>query len=117
VRLVWGAGVDGLWAVHFQPEGVPYEDSLAYHAFLLLSVGGETKVLRTGEELDEVKPSEVDFALNTRTVSCGNLLNNSRIVQVSPRSLLRAPLPSCACHANVNMHHATLRPVSVRARC
>lgn len=55
--------------------------SLEWHAFLLLSVGNESKVLRTGEELDELQPSEVDIKLDVPTVHAGNVLNCSRIVQ------------------------------------
>ena len=75
------AGVHRLWALHFRPEGVPTEASLEWHAFLLLSVGRESKVLRTGEELDELQPSEVDFKLDSPTVHAGNVLHCSRIVQ------------------------------------
>lgn len=71
-----------MWAVYFQPEGLPVEDDILHHAFLFLNEKSGTKVLRTGEELDETDPSEVDFILSSRTVLAGNVLNNSRIVQV-----------------------------------
>jgi hypothetical protein len=77
-----------MWAVHFQPEGLPVDDSLLYHAFLFLNEKNSTKVLRTGEELDETDSSQVDFVLSRRTVFAGNLLENSRIVQVLGGSLL-----------------------------
>lgn len=76
-----------MWPVHFQPEGVPFEDSLVYHAYLLISVRGMTKVLQTGEELNEVKPAEVDFAMDSPTIFAGNLFNNSRIIQVRDTSI------------------------------
>lgn len=76
-----------MWAVHFQPEGLPVDDSLLYHAFLFLNEKTSTKVLRTGEELDETDSSQVDFVLSRRTVFAGNLLENSRIVQVLGGSL------------------------------
>lgn len=76
------AGVDEMWAVYFQPEGLPAEDDILQHAFLFLNEKSGTKVLRTGEELDETDPSQVDFILSSRTVLAGNVLNNSRIVQV-----------------------------------
>lgn len=73
----------GLWAVCFRPEGLPADkSSLDWHAFLLLSMGDESKVLRTGEELDELQPSDSEFILASRTVAAGNLLSCSRIVQV-----------------------------------
>jgi hypothetical protein len=73
--------VRGLWALRARPEGVPLETALEWHAFLLLSVGGESKVLRTGEELDELQPSEADFALDAATVHAANLLQCTRILQ------------------------------------
>lgn len=76
------AGVDSMWAVYFQPEGLPV-DGLPYHAFLFLNEKSGTKVLRTGEELDETDSLQSDFLLSSRTVFAGNLLNNSRIVQVT----------------------------------
>ena len=80
-RACCEAGVQGLWALHFTPEGVPAGEGLDWHAFLLISLGSESKVLRTGEELDELQPADVGFALNSRTVHAGNLLGCSRIVQ------------------------------------
>ena len=53
------AGVRGVWAVRFRPEGLPWEPDFAYHAFLLLTVGRKTKVLQTGEELSEMRSSQV----------------------------------------------------------
>lgn len=87
------AGVHGIWALHSKPEGVEAgsDAGLDWHAFLLISLGGESKVLRTGEELDELQPAAVGFALNSRTVHAGNLLGCSRIVQAC---LFRHPSPA-----------------------
>ncbi|CAL8463354.1 g2888 [Coccomyxa elongata] len=81
-------GVDEMWAVYFQPEGLRVEDDILHHAFLFLNEKSGTKVLRTGEELDETDPSEVDFILSSRTVLAGNVLNNSRIVQVNAHGVV-----------------------------
>lgn len=58
------AGLLGAWAVHYRPDssgsgsggggGAAYEGAEGYHAYLLLSFPGATKVLATGEELREV---------------------------------------------------------------
>jgi len=53
------AGVKGVWAVRYRPEGLPWEPGFAYHAFLLLTVEGTTKVLQTGDELSEMRSSQV----------------------------------------------------------
>ena len=75
--------VHGVWAVHFFPEGLQPDESALYHAFLLVSTRAATKVLRTGEELDELSAQQADFVLDSRTVFAGNLLQASRIVQVA----------------------------------
>ena len=77
------ADVHGVWAVHFFPEGLQPDESALYHAFLLVSTRNATKVLRTGEELDELSAQQADFVLDSRTVFTGNLLQASRIVQVA----------------------------------
>ena len=58
------AGLLGAWAVHHRRSGltgmddgaaaVPSGEEEQYHAYLLLSFQGSTKVLATGEELREV---------------------------------------------------------------
>ena len=53
------AGLLGAWAVHHRPggssaNGGPDEGAEGYHAYLLLSFPGATKVLATGDELREV---------------------------------------------------------------
>lgn len=58
------AGLLGAWAVHHRRSGltgmddgaaaVPSGEEKQYHAYLLLSFQGSTKVLATGEELREV---------------------------------------------------------------
>lgn len=57
------AGLLGAWAVHYRPDGsgsgsadgaAAEEGAEGYHAYLLLSFPGATKVLATGEELREV---------------------------------------------------------------
>ena len=77
------ADVHGVWAVHFFPEGLQPDATALYHAFLLVSTRAATKVLRTGEELDELSAQQADFVLDSRTVFAGNLLQASRIVQVA----------------------------------
>lgn len=59
--LACPAGVLGAWAVHYRPgpsggaDGTAAEEGAeVYHAYLLLSFPGATKVLATGEELREV---------------------------------------------------------------
>lgn len=59
--LACPAGVLGAWAVHYRPgpsggaDGTAAEEGAeGYHAYLLLSFPGATKVLATGEELREV---------------------------------------------------------------
>jgi len=79
---VASADVQGVWAVHFFPEGLQPDESSLYHAFLLVSTRTGTKVLRTGEDLDELSAQQADFVLDSRTVYAGNLLQASRIVQV-----------------------------------
>ena len=74
--------MQGVWAVHFFPEGLQADESAQYHAFLLVSMRTGTKVLRTGEDLDELSAQQADFVLDSRTVFAGNLLQASRIVQV-----------------------------------
>ena len=68
--------------MHFFPEGLQPDESSLYHAFLLVSTRTGTKVLRTGEDLDELSAQQADFVLDSRTVYAGNLLQASRIVQV-----------------------------------
>ena len=70
--------------MHFYPEGLQADESALYHAFMLVSTRGGTKVLRTGEDLDELSASQADFVLDSWTVFAGNLLQASRIVQASP---------------------------------
>lgn len=74
----------GLWAVRFRPEGLPWEPDFAFHAFLLLSVGRATKVLQTGEELQEMQGAQVDFVLDRPTLLAANLLSMARTVQAQP---------------------------------
>ena len=75
--------MQGVWAVHFFPEGLQADASAQYHAFLLVSTRAGTKVLRTGEDLDELSAQQADFVLDSRTVFAGNLLQASRIAQVA----------------------------------
>ena len=84
VHVCLAPGVRGLWALHSRPQGVPMDASLEWHAFLLLSVGRESKVLRTGEELDELQPSEANFRLDGSTVHAANLLQCTHILQARP---------------------------------
>ena len=74
--------MQGVWAVHFSPEGLQADESSLYHAFLLVSTRTGTKVLRTGEDLDELSAQQADFVLDSRTVFACNLLQASCIVQV-----------------------------------
>ena len=76
------AGVKGLWAVRFRPEGLPWEPDFAFHAFLLLTVGRKTIVLQTGEELSEMQGAQVDFVLEKPTLLAANLFSWARTVQV-----------------------------------
>lgn len=58
--LIRSAGVLGVWAVHQRPDAPAAEAAEAaeadegYHAYLLISFPGSSKVLATGEELQEV---------------------------------------------------------------
>ncbi len=79
--------MQGLWAVHFFPEGLQADELAEYHAFLLVGMRTGTKVLRTGEDLDELSAQQADFVLDSRTVFAGNLLQASRIVQVGSSAL------------------------------
>ena len=82
-----GADVQGVWAVHFFPEGLQADEFALYHAFLLVSTRTGTKVLRTGEDLDELSAQQAEFVLDSRTILAGNLLQASRIVQVQQLSV------------------------------
>ncbi|KAK9815325.1 hypothetical protein WJX72_001813 [[Myrmecia] bisecta] len=78
-------GVQGLWAVHYRvPDAMEDANSHTYHAFLLLSAATETKVLETGEELQERNPTEIDFVTDSPTVFAGNVIGAAYIVQVYP---------------------------------
>ena len=76
------AGIRGMWAVRFRPEGLPWEPDFAYHGFLVLSVGAATKVLRGGSELTEMKAEHNGFAFDRRTLLAANILSLARTVQV-----------------------------------
>lgn len=90
------AGVRGLWAVRFRPEGLPWEPDFAFHAFLLITVGRGTKVLQTGQELTEMQGAQVDFVLNKPTLLAANLLSWARTVQVTyGRSWIWTSLINC----------------------
>ncbi|KAK9839426.1 hypothetical protein WJX81_001424 [Elliptochloris bilobata] len=82
-------GVQGLWAVRYQPQGLPWEPSMDWHAFLLMAAPGGTKALRTDEELDELPPTAAGLRLDRRTLLAGNLLSASRIIQVHPAGVTR----------------------------
>ena len=91
------ADVQGVWAVHFFPEGLQADESSLYHAFLLVSTRTGTKVLRTGEDLDELSAQQAEFVLDSRTIFAGNLLQASRIVQVLHSSVTQCPVLLGAC--------------------
>ena len=106
------ADVQGVWAVHFFPEGLQADESALYHAFLLVSTRTGTKVLRNGEELDELG-EQAGFVLDSRTIFAGNLLRASRIVQVFCLPVAQCPvlpevLPNCSCRT---------KPASPTYRC
>ena len=99
------AGVRGLWAVRFRPEGLPWEPDFAYHAFLLLTVGRGTKVLQTGEELSEMQAAQVDFVLDKPTILAVNLLSWARTVQVGALWLIAVCIAcSIRCLASQGRH-------------
>ena len=70
--------------MRYQPQGLPWEPSMDWHALLLLSAAGGTQALRTDEELDELPPAASGLRLDRRTLLAGNLLSASRIVQARP---------------------------------
>lgn len=85
-------GLLGAWAVHHRPadgaDVAPGQQQYQgqYHAYLLLSFPGATKVLATGEELREVTET-VEFAVDTPTLAAGSLCGGRRIAQVFPQGV------------------------------
>lgn len=77
------AGVVGAWAVHYSAPS-PSPSAPAYHSYLLLTVQGETKVLETGEELQEVT-DRVDYVVNAPTLAAGSMMGSQRVVQVTTK--------------------------------
>ncbi|KAK9826227.1 hypothetical protein WJX74_001206 [Apatococcus lobatus] len=65
-----------------------------FHAYMFLSsssgdagLQGETKVMQLGEQLKEMKGSEIDIDHGVRTIQAGNLCGNSTVVQVHPQGI------------------------------
>ena len=77
----------GLWTVRTWPEGLPWEASIAWHAFLLIAMPGRTSVIEAGEQLTEIPPHQLGFVTNQPTLLAANLLNCARIVQACTTSM------------------------------
>lgn len=78
-------GVNGAWAVgHKNPAAKP--ETERFHAYLLLSLPSETKVLSAGNDLKEVT-EEVEFAGDTTTIAAGSLDDGRVVVQAFPQGL------------------------------
>lgn len=59
-------------------------DEGALHAYMLLSRGTATTIMKTGVDLVELVGGEGDFTTNERTIAAGNILGKCAIVQVVP---------------------------------
>lgn len=82
--------IEAVWALHFSEESehLPVSiTSYATNAFLVISTSTGTKILRSGEELEEVSDHS-DFDIGVRTVLAGSLLEDTRLVQVCEKSIL-----------------------------
>jgi len=102
--------VRGLWAVRYQPQGLPWEPSMDWHALLLMALPGGTKALRTDEELDELPPAAAGLRLGSATLLAGNLLRAARIVQAcrpTPR-----PRPGCPAERSAPHTQLAQRPAA-----
>lgn len=63
-------------------EGIAEESAL--HSYMLLSTDSATTVLNTGLEIEELVDDAVDFVVNEKTLTAGNVLKDHAVVQVVP---------------------------------
>ncbi|KAK4766592.1 hypothetical protein SAY87_008234 [Trapa incisa] len=84
-------GCKDIWTVyHKNTRGVDSSrlgaDDDEYHAYLIISLEDRTMVLETADLLTEVTES-VDYYVQGKTISAGNLFGRRRVVQVSERAV------------------------------
>ncbi|XVE58674.1 hypothetical protein DITRI_Ditri04bG0187600 [Diplodiscus trichospermus] len=78
-------GCKGIWTVyHKSTRSHNADDDDEYHAYLIISLEARTMVLETADLLTEVTES-VDYYVQGRTISAGNLFGRRRVIQVFER--------------------------------